>query len=638
MRMPSFAFTFVVAVSVTLVPFAEARAQEAPASAEELAAQLASDDAKVRATAAAELSKLGPDAEPALDALIGALGDSETRVRIHAMHALLRIGAPAVEDGVPALTKLLDDDDVAVRRVAAGSVLRLRTLVEDEVAVYTDLLGHARVEVRLVGAKALYNVGPARAADVVELLGSRLRVEDDDAVRDAIGRALRRVGSGGEKPVVAARTALVGSLVADLGDEDAGKRLAAARGLGAIPGWVDGSALEALSKAAHADDVELAAAAVRALPGIGEEAVPLLVTLVGADDASVRAAALIGLLVVGKGTPEAAEAVLGALEDPESAVQLAALRALRRVAADPDDAGARVGKLIGTSDDIEVRLTAISVVASLGDGAAAAVPALVEALTTAGDARLRSTAARTLGALGATGREAALPALLAVLADASAPTNVRAASASALGTIDAGGKTKEVARALAACFGGKDRALRKAAAEALGALGSAAVDFLLPALEHEAPEVRLAAASSLQKIGSDAAAAASALEKLLFADGDTKIRRAAAVALVTVSAEPPVDAALRALESDDAGVRGAGCFLAGLVARGAPDKLVGPLGEALADASSEVRIQAAAALARVGADAAPAIGALEAAVEAEQDPKVKAILVKVHERLKPKKN
>ena len=64
---------------------------------------------------------MGRGAEPALRALLGALGDKDQTVRAQAARALGRIGSPAREAG-PALTAMSRESDVIVSREARAAL------------------------------------------------------------------------------------------------------------------------------------------------------------------------------------------------------------------------------------------------------------------------------------------------------------------------------------------------------------------------------------------------------------------------------------------------------------------------------------------------------------------------------------
>ena len=78
----------------------------------------------MRAGASKSLSRMGADAKPAVPALITALEDKETAVRIRAYLALLKLEADA-RLAVPVLISGLKHEDAQVRRDAATCLGRI---------------------------------------------------------------------------------------------------------------------------------------------------------------------------------------------------------------------------------------------------------------------------------------------------------------------------------------------------------------------------------------------------------------------------------------------------------------------------------------------------------------------------------
>jgi HEAT repeat protein len=93
-------------------------------SVDEWAERLASADTAIRREAAEALRRLGPQAEPAIEALVTALGDSDSCVRADSGSALARIGTPAL---TPLITALQSGNS-PTRRNAAGALAYLRPL------------------------------------------------------------------------------------------------------------------------------------------------------------------------------------------------------------------------------------------------------------------------------------------------------------------------------------------------------------------------------------------------------------------------------------------------------------------------------------------------------------------------------
>jgi HEAT repeat protein len=233
-----------------------------------------------------------------------------------------------------------------------------------------------------------------------------------------------------------------------------------------------------------------------------------------------------------------------------------------------------------TDSDFRIRLQAADTLAEKG---AAAVPALIQALT-AGDRAVRSSAAEVLGRIGPEAA-AAVPALTQALQDEDA--YVRRIAAYALAKV--GGNAATAIPILADQLSDRDPNLRATAAYALGKIGqgaTAAVPNLVARLGDGAPQVRRNAAYALGCFGPEAQLAVPALISSL-QDNDAEVRSRAATALGQI----------------------------GLEATAAVPRLI----EALQDPQQQVRTSAADALGRIGVEAAEAVPAL---ISALSDPEL----------------
>jgi HEAT repeat protein len=85
---------------------------------------LDSANAKVREEAAVRLARLGPEAEPAVPALIRATKDDSEFVRFFAIEALGAIG-PQAKVAVPMLTPLLADRNLGLRASARNALAHI---------------------------------------------------------------------------------------------------------------------------------------------------------------------------------------------------------------------------------------------------------------------------------------------------------------------------------------------------------------------------------------------------------------------------------------------------------------------------------------------------------------------------------
>ncbi len=213
--------------------------------------------------------------------------------------------------------------------------------------------------------------------------------------------------------------------------------------------------------------------------------------------AAVRRAAAQAL---GRGHDRTAtNALFATLADPREAVRWAAAQTLDRIGATPDDVP-RLEALL-RSDDPYVRSFAAFTLGRLGDAAAPAIPALIDAYRRE-EKEGRGAAVGALGALGplaATG----VPALVEGLAN---PVNHR----------------------------------RWSAARSLGRIGAPAkpaVPALIEALRDPNEHVRLHVAQALGRLGVEAAAAVPALQQAA-RDGDAALSREAQNALRKIRGLP----------------------------------------------------------------------------------------------------
>jgi HEAT repeat protein len=161
----------------------------------ELATELAHGDPDARRRVAYALGDLGLNGLPTL---ITVVGDPHPAVRRSAVVALGIIGPQAVL-AVPALITTLRDPDPSVRASAVRSLGEMVAVDDlgpasaEVVRVVAELLNDLDADVRLVTIQTLGRIGPAAAAALpalMEVLRSRTTIR----VRDAVGRAIARIG------------------------------------------------------------------------------------------------------------------------------------------------------------------------------------------------------------------------------------------------------------------------------------------------------------------------------------------------------------------------------------------------------------------------------------------------------------
>lgn len=280
---------------------------EVEALAQDVADRIADEDDAVAAAAAVALLRAHPQAPYIATQL---LSSDDPRARAIAVEGIGRkIGAAARDDLVP----MLGDSDPTVRRTAAFAIGAMET---DE-----DTAALARVA----------------------------RDDADGAVRAA---ALRGLGRGTRSGVAdAARAALA--------DDYLGARLAAVHLL------AEEHLTDELATLAAGGDAFVAIRAAVAIAGDrGAEAAAAVSRHLGADEWSVRVAAL-GALARTMDAATAIERARAALADPSVSVRIAAARAL--IALDSPD-GAVEGLVAALSDDLDSpRIQAAIELARIGD-------------------------------------------------------------------------------------------------------------------------------------------------------------------------------------------------------------------------------------------------------------------------------
>jgi len=172
-----------------------------------LAAQLTGAEVEARRAALETLETLGPDADPAIAELVGALGDQDKFVRWAAARTLGRIGPMEEEAVVPALARLLTDADLDVRLAAAAALERLASAAKAAAPDLRRTVGSTDAELRFAAIRALAAIGgPDAQAAVPELTAA---VADADVrVRQVAAQVLGKFGPAAKDAVPALRQAL----------------------------------------------------------------------------------------------------------------------------------------------------------------------------------------------------------------------------------------------------------------------------------------------------------------------------------------------------------------------------------------------------------------------------------------------
>lgn len=487
-----------------------ARALVWPDVPERVERGLASPDPATRRSAARELASLGPGRATPL--VLRALGDADVEVRLAAAQSAIRLRiAPATDTALG----WLGEREVRLRIAACDVALALPSA--RAVPALARALADADPQVRASCADAL---GAQASPDAVTPLSGKL---DDPTpnVRAQVARALAKLGD--PRAVV--------PLVGKVQDSVPEVRQAVVRALGDLG---DGRATQALLLALRDNVADVKVEALAALGRLrAPEAASAIAPLVVERNPAVRHAALVALGRIA--SPDAVRALvraLGTQEDASGTLERTPVRDALVAAGSP-----AIGELTGLLERPISPQVAASAAWVLGElRATASAPAIVSALR-----KGNLPPAAALRALAGAGTAETVPVVLEFVADPSPvvrgealraatalldPTkpdgraveplaatlrdprtspDERASVATLLGRTGA----PRAARELALLVTSKDTALRLAAIDALGALGSAAPkapggvadDALVPLLGDGDPAVRLHAAVALAQSG-----------------------------------------------------------------------------------------------------------------------------------------
>jgi HEAT repeat protein len=252
-----------------------------------LAKGLEDGDMAKREAAATDLAKLGPEALPALTALLEATKDRGFKVRVAAIRALVAIGPKASEASHERLAELLRDKSAQVREEAARS-LGLLGVAHKSLPELGGLFGDQKWRVRAAAVEAVGSTGQA-AEPLYEELRSLATGDVSATVRKAAAAAFAKLeaalGGGASStpaPTSSPKARWLGrplaEIVKDLSKADA--RSSAFRELNAM-GPLGASALpELLSLLADPDHAKMhfdLLYAIGRLGELGEGAVPALI-------------------------------------------------------------------------------------------------------------------------------------------------------------------------------------------------------------------------------------------------------------------------------------------------------------------------------------------------------------------------
>ena len=209
-------FVFSISAIAAEVAFAEQKNREesvTPISTRAALEMLRGDDIAARELAAESLAVHAEAGDiVAIEALIGLLDDSPSKVRYHAEWGLARTGSPAVEPLRKAFAREAKDERRARIAQALGKMgIVARSAAPDMISALDD--PHSRTAPR-----AAYALGAMRAREALPALVRTYAAMRKIPSQREVARAIDAIGS--DQSARASRTRLVDSLVADLGSSD----------------------------------------------------------------------------------------------------------------------------------------------------------------------------------------------------------------------------------------------------------------------------------------------------------------------------------------------------------------------------------------------------------------------------------
>lgn len=544
-------------------------------------------DKDVRVLVIDDIAKLGQNAKAALDDLVKASGDEDSRTRWHAARAIGLIGEDALP-AMPTLVALLADTDPVVVTQSAAAIGLIR---EDD----------GRTTMPAANAQAY-----ASAAESLV----QTTTHPDPRVRRAAVRALRRL--------IPSPQQLAPLLSKQLADGDPSVVMPALHTLADM----DDDAVPFLMESLKQPKSRYWASV--ALTEIGPEAAPAmesLAQLASEGETHERIQAILALAAIGEKAAPAAPVLVKMLESDDSALRFPAAFALGRVRA--ADADAALQKAVGDDDPFLSEIASWAL-ARIHPGDKGLMDVAVKKLRTglhSDRPNERTAAASGLSDLAEQLDEPLRLELATEFADLLSDPVPAVGMGGGAALIRLGPTAVNTLREKLS-----DPALRGRVLEILAALGPAskpAVDDMIKSLADADPAVRGDAAAALAAIGPDAAAAVPQLAKMLADDGAQSAKYPAAYALGRIgpAAKPAVEQ-LRALATSPDEVLATVALWSAIKIepgdRSLFDQAIPALRKAARAEQEVVRLEAVVALGDIGPDAASAIPILE--LVSEEDP------------------
>ncbi|MDG3007929.1 HEAT repeat domain-containing protein [Paludisphaera mucosa] len=642
-------------------------------------------DGQVRLSVLDAVTSLGPDAAPAVDALVhtlrtnyGGQGREESHQDYRSALALAAIGKPAVEP----LRGLLKERRESVR---AEVVMAFGRIGPDAAAAVPDLsplLADPSDRIRTEAVRSLGSIGPAAVdpliaacsdenakvrSGAVEALGYAT-APDPRAVRAALDRArdaAPEVRAAALRALTKLKAAVpeadaLAAFQESLRHADQAVQLAAVDGFVERPALLPKAAdeLEALLIApgegvarraafligrmgadaaprllrALADEHSPVEAIAEALAHLGRPVVPALTAAVDSPTPRVRRAAILALGSLRPLAPGAVEILSKGLRDPDPGVSAASLAALGNLGPRAAAALPEIRALL-KADSADLRAKAVDVLAQAAPRDARLADDFLAAVDDPAPA-VRRRALEHLRGLGTLGRRA-IPPAIAKLSDPD--DDVRAAAADFLG--GHGPSAAEAVPALTTLLSSPTPRLQVLAAQTLGKLGRTAqpaFEAVAALLESPSVEAREAAAQTLGGLDLDAEAVRPRLARAL-RDESSVVRKAA---LRTVQRFGPAasyfapDVILMAVEKEDRPA--VERMIKRLERRGPDPRTIPELAARLGHDHPAVRLLAIKLLALAGPAASTALPSLERLRE-DPDAEVRTQAKAACDQIKPAK-